>query len=553
MADTSEQAFEKAIDRLLESPQYGERWARHWLDVAGYADSEGNGSDDTPRPYAYKYRDYVIRSLNADKPLNQFIIEQLAGDELVPPPWNNLSASQIELLTATGFVRTAADPSATGGVDEAMASNLMVADTLKIVGSSLMGLTVGCAQCHDHRYDPIPQSDYFRLRAIFEPALDTNHWRRPIQRLVSLATDADRAKSAAIEAEAQTLQTDYNTKLTKVMDAVLEKAILKFPAEQQEALRTAAKIAADKRTPEQKQLIDSNPSINISPGVIYQYDEAADKELKADQAKITAKRAEKPVEDFVSPLSEVAGVIPETKIFYRGDYRQPQKAVLPGDLTISAPDNQRFEIAPKDPSLTTTGRRLAFAKHLTSGTHPLFGRVLANRIWMHHFGRGIVETPGDFGALGTRPTHPELLDWLAAELPKQGWSMKKIHKLIMLSSVYRQSSSRHLLADPAAAKADPENRLYGRFPLVRHDAEILRDRMLLAAGKLDLAQHGPAIPVTEDFFGQTITPEDKPRRSVYLEMRRSKPISFLATFDAPAMVVNCERRTVSAARRRPCC
>jgi len=546
LADASEQAFEKAVDQLLDSPQYGERWGRHWLDVAGYADSEGNGSDDTPRKYAYKYRDYIIRSLNADKPLPQFITEQLAGDELVPQPWSNLSASQIELLAATGFLRTAADPTSSGGFDPVLGGNQMVTDTLKIVGSSLMGLTVGCAQCHDHRYDPIPQADYFRLRAVFEPALDPNHWRRPSERLVSLATDADRAKSAAIEAEAQALQNQYNEKVTRVVDAIREKEILKFPAEQQEPLRVAFSTPADKRTPEQKQLVDLNPKVNISPGVIYQFDEAMDKELKADQAKIAAKRAEKPVEDFVSPISELPGALPETKIFHRGDYRQPLKAVQPGDLTIAAADGKRLEIAAKDPSVASSGRRLAFAKHITSGEHPLFGRVMANRIWLHHFGKGLVDTPGDFGMLGTRPTHPALLDWLAAELPKQGWSLKKMHKLIVLSSVYRQASSRHGLPDAAMVQADPENRLYSRFPLVRHDAEILRDRMLSAAGKLDLTPFGPAVPVTEDFFGQAITPEDQPRRSVYLEMRRSKPISFLATFDAPAMVVNCDRRTNSA-------
>ncbi len=190
----------------MASPRYGERWARHWLDVAGYADSDGNGNDDSPRPYSYKYRDYVVRSINADKPLDRFVVEQLAGDELVPRPWNELTPEKAELLAATGFLRTAADGTSTGAADEPLAANQVVADTLKIVGSTLLGLTVGCAQCHDHRYDPIPQADYYRLRAVFEPALDTNHWRRPGQRLVSLFKDADRAKCKAIEAEAAKLQ-----------------------------------------------------------------------------------------------------------------------------------------------------------------------------------------------------------------------------------------------------------------------------------------------------------------------------------------------------------
>src|SRR6185312_16032114 len=225
--DRRPDAYERAIDRLLDSPHYGERWARHWLDVAGYADSEGDGTQDTPRAYAYKYRDYVIRSFNADKPFDQFVVEQLAGDELVPRPWSNLPPEQIEKLVATGFLRTAADPTASGG-DVALNANQVVADTLKIVGSSLLGLTVGCAQCHDHRYDPIPQSDYFRLRAVFEPGLDPMHWRAPAQRLVSLYTDAARAKAAAVEAEAQKLQVDYNAKQTKFVAEALEKELEKF-------------------------------------------------------------------------------------------------------------------------------------------------------------------------------------------------------------------------------------------------------------------------------------------------------------------------------------
>src|SRR5262249_33092243 len=201
LADRRPDAYERAIDCLLDSPHYGERWARYWLDVAGYADSDGDGNEDTPRPYAYKYRDYVIRSLNADKPLDRFIVEQLAGDELVPRPWANLKPEQIQTLAATGFLRMVADATSSGASDQALASNQVVADTLKVVGSSLLGLTVGCAQCHDHRYDPIPQSDYYRLRAVFEPALDPGHWRRPSQRLVSLYTDADRARASAAEAE----------------------------------------------------------------------------------------------------------------------------------------------------------------------------------------------------------------------------------------------------------------------------------------------------------------------------------------------------------------
>jgi mono/diheme cytochrome c family protein len=517
LADTSEAAYERVLDELLESPHYGERWGRHWLDVAGYADSDGNGTEDSVRPYAYKYRDYVIRSLAADKPLNQFIIEQLAGDELVPQPWTNLTSDQIENLAATGFLRTAVDATQ-GTSSEQEPANQVVADTLKIVGSSLLGLTVGCAQCHDHRYDPIPQSDYFRLRAIFAPALDTSHWRRPSQRLVSLYTDADRAKAAAVDAEIAKLQEALNAKTQQFVAAVFEKELAKFPEEQRGKLREAYSTPADKRTDPQKQLLAANPSINISSGVLYQYDQAAADELKKDVANIAAKRAERPTEDFLSVLSEVPGVVPPTFVFHRGDYRQPKQEVGPGDLTIAAPEGARLEFPAKDPSLPTSGRRLAYARHLTSGEHPLVGRVLANRIWLHHFGRGLVDSPGDFGVLGTRPTHPELLDWLAGELARQGWSLKRIHKLIMTSTAYRQSSRR----TPESIAVDTENRLLSHFPLQRLDAEIIRDRMLLAAGRLTRTQFGPPVPVG-----------------------RTKPISFLTAFDAPVMTVNCDKRVAS--------
>ncbi|HZZ79457.1 MAG TPA: PSD1 and planctomycete cytochrome C domain-containing protein [Gemmataceae bacterium] len=535
LADTAPDAYEKLLDRLLASPHYGERWARHWLDVVGYADSAGDGVADTARPYAWKYRDYVIRSLNADKPLNQFIVEQLAGDELTPGPWNNLKPEQIERLVATGYLRCAPDPTASkSGQAEA---EQVVVDTLKIVGSSLLGMSVGCAQCHDHRYDPIPQADYFRLRAVFEPAFNPAQWRGAGQRRVSLFTDADRAKAAAIEAEATKLQAVVNLKQQEYVDAAFEKELTKFPEGQRAALRAAFK--AVKKTPEQTRLVDANPKLKINGGVLYQFNQKAADEIKKMQDGVNAKRALKPIEDFIDITNEVPGQVPLTKIFHRGDYRQPKDAVQPGDLTIAAPEGKRFEIAPTESKTkSSTGRRLAFARHLTSGDHPLLGRVLVNRIWQHHFGRGIVNTPGDFGVLGERPSHPELLDWLALELVRQGWSMKKMHKLIMTSTAYRQSARRTTAHDAV----DGSNALLGRYSLRRLDAEVLRDRILLTAGRLDRTPFGPPVAVVEDAVGQGNAPDDKPRRSIYLQVRRTKPVAFLAAFDAPTAELNCDRR-----------
>ncbi|QEL20819.1 DUF1553 domain-containing protein [Limnoglobus roseus] len=536
-ADTSPDAYEKALARLLASPAYGERWGRHWLDTAGYADSDGDGTVDTVRPEAWRYRDYVIRALNADKPLNQFVVEQLAGDELVPRPWANLTPAQVDLLAATGFLRTAPDGTASRGPTPADIEQV-VTDTLKIVTANLLGTSVACAQCHDHRYDPIPQADYFQLRAVFEPALDPGKWRQPPARRVSLMSNADRAKATAVDAEAAKMQKEYAEKQSAAVRAVFEAELKKFPADDQPKLKAAFDAPADKRTEEQKKLVATNPKLSITPGVVYQYDKKADDELKAMLKKIQEKKAERPVEQFVAAMTEVPGRVPATKLFHRGDARQPKGPGLPpADLTIAAPDGHRVSIAPTDGKLTgTTGRRLAWAKTLTAGTHPLFNRVMANRLWLNHFGRGIVDTPAEFGKLGQLPTHPELLDWLATELPRQGWSLKQFHTLVMTSTVYRQASTR----EPGTA--DPSNLLYSRFPLRRLEAEAVRDRLLTVAGRLDLTPFGPPVAVVEDATGQVGTPDDKPRRSVYVQARRSKPFAFLATFDAPAGELQCERR-----------
>jgi mono/diheme cytochrome c family protein len=535
VADPDPAAFEHLVDRLLASPRYGERWARHWLDVAGYADSAGATQDDPPRPYAWKYRDWVVRALNADVPFDRFLVEQLAGDELVPPPHAQLPPESIDRLTATGFLRMAADGTAGGGDPESR--NRVVADTLGIVSSALLGLTVGCAQCHDHRYDPIPQSDYYALRALFEPALDPQAWKAPNERLLSLFTDADRTRSAEIEAEAVAASQELETKQTTAIAAALEKELLKHPEDLREKLGMAARTAEKDRTPEQQQLLKERPSVNISPGVLYQYDQAAADELKALGEKIAAIRARKPVEDFLHVLEEPPGHLPVTRVFHRGDYRQPKGEVGPADLQVTGSEGETV-IPADDSTLSTSGRRLAWARRLTSGRHPLLGRVIVNRLWMHHFGRGIVGTPADFGRLGERPSHPELLDWLAVEFADSGWSLKRFHRMVLLSSAWRQASTRRGDLD----SLDADNRLVGRMPVRRLEAEAVRDRILAAAGTLDPTPFGNAVPVVADEAGEFVVKDSSPRRSLWIEQRRSMPVQFLATFDAPTMQTNCDRR-----------
>lgn len=558
VADSEPDAFERVIDRLLASPHYGERWGRHWLDAAGYADSDGNGIHDHDRAWAYKYRDWVIRALNDDKPIDEFIVDQLAGDEFLNGKFANLSPSDIDKLTATGFLRMVADGTAgAANPDEAM--NTVVADTLKMVSSSLLGLTVGCAQCHDHRYDPISQADYFRLRAVFEPALNPKRWQG---RLKTLYTDADRAASAAIEADVAKVAAEKNTKQTEYMAKALELELAKHPEELRGKLRDAYNAPADKRTPEQQQLLKERPSVNISPGVLYQYLPKEADELKAFDTRMAEMRAKKPVEEYLHCLAEEDGEPPPTHLFHRGDYRQPKEVVTPAMLEIATPPGQRVEFPINDGSINSTGRRLAFAKHLVSGRDPLFPRALANRLWMHHFGRGLVGTPGDFGQLGERPTHPELLDWLAAELVERRearvesegspavpsrlssldsqLSFKRLHRLLMTSATYRQSAARRAELDAV----DPSNQLLGRMSIRRLEAEVMRDRVLAASGSLSKAMFGKPIVVVEDFVGQVVV-NDTSRRSLYVQQKRSKPESLMRAFDAPVMECNCDKRPVS--------
>ncbi|MFM7248543.1 MAG: DUF1549 and DUF1553 domain-containing protein, partial [Planctomycetaceae bacterium] len=540
VADPSPDAFDRLVDRLLESPRYAERWARHWLDVAGYADSCGATQDDHPRAHAWRYRDWVVRALAADMPFDRFLVEQLAGDELVPPPHANLAPEAIDRLAATGFLRMAADGTTGGGDDESR--NRVVADTLAIVSTSLLGLSVGCAQCHDHRYDPVPQSDYYALRAVFEPALDPAAWRPPEARLVSLFTDADRARSAEIEAEAVAASKELEEKLAAAIEAALVKELEKHPEELRAALGAAARTPDAERTPEQRRMLAERPSVAISPGVLYQYDQKAADELKAIGERVAAIRARKPVEEFLHALTEPPGHLPVTRVLHRGDHRQPKGEVGPADLQVTAPEGAAA-LPADDPSLPTSGRRLAFARRLTSGRHPLLGRVLVNRVWMHHFGRGIVATPADFGRLGERPSHPELLDWMAVEFADGGWSLKRLHRLLLRSTAWRQSSARR----PELDALDGDNRLLGRMPVRRLEAEAVRDRVLAASGALDPTPFGPPVPVVADDTGEFVVKDGVPRRSLWIEQRRSKPVQLLAAFDAPAMQTNCDRRIASTA------
>ena len=557
-ADQSPEAWNTAIEQLLAQPTYGERWARHWLDVAGYADSDGYTEKDPERPWAWKYRDYVIRSLNADKPWDQFLVEQLAGDELLTPPYENLTPEQADALTATGFLRMAPDGTSDGSVDQPTARNEVVAETLKTVSTALLGLSVGCAQCHDHRYDPISQVDYYRLRAIFEPAWNLAEWRAPGGRIVSLWSAETRAAAAAVDQELAETSKKRTAELDGIVQETFERELQKLPAERQPLARAARETPKDKRTEEQQQLIREFPFLNVDRGSVYLYlpDRLTGFNKKWDELTAEVKK-KRPADDNVMCLTELPGKVPATHLYSRGDHQQPRQQVAPGGLAVLA--ESEGAIAEDDPGLPTTGRRLAWARSLTSGRHPLLARVLMNRVWMLHFGQGLVATPAEFGVKGERPSHPELLDWLASEFMESGWSLKHMHRLILSSQAWRQVSVRRAEHDAA----DPDNRLLGRMNLRRLEAETVRDCMLAVSGQLNAKMSGPPAPVSPDDVGQYVIAIDtrdsagRPtgkvealngedlRRSVYVQVRRSMPLGVLEPFDLPRMAPNCERRAVS--------
>ncbi len=562
--DSEPDAYERLIDRLLASPRYGERWGRHWLDVAGYADSDGYTDEDPVRAWSFKYRDYVLRAFNNDKPFDEFLLEQLAGDELVPLPHANLSPESLDKLVATGFLRMAPDGTASGAVDQNIARNAVMAETIKTVATSLLGLSLGCSQCHDHRYEPITQADYYRFRAIFEPAYDWKNWRVPNGRLVTLYTDADRAKAAEIEASAAKIDAERQKKLDEHIQRILERELLKKPEELRDSLRTAHNTPEAKRTPEQKALLKDHPSINVNGGTLPLYDGKAAEEINAFSKQATDLRGTKPPEEFLMVLNETPNVIPPTFLFARGEHFAPKQPLEPAELSILAEsrkpiaESRQPNILSDDPALPTSGRRLAYARWLTSGQHPLLARVLVNRVWMQHFGRGLVGTPADFGVQGERPSHPELLDWLASEFVASGWRLKSLHRQMLLSTAYRQSSTRTTTADTV----DPDNRLLSHFPLRRLHAEEVRDATLAISGKLNAKLGGKSVPVMQDEIGQFVLGidningngvPDKPiplngeefRRSLYVQARRSRPLSVMDPFDPPVLDPNCPQRNSS--------
>ncbi|MFI5456211.1 MAG: DUF1553 domain-containing protein [Isosphaerales bacterium] len=564
LADDRPDAWERLIDSLLASPQYGERWGRHWLDLAGYADSEGILDADYERSAAWRYRDYVIRSFNADTPYDRFLQLQIAGDEVVDYPSvfrtkKTLGPEVVEALVATGYLRCASDTSRPDFVNIKNAPGYYyqtLEDTMKIVASSTMGLTLQCAKCHTHKYDPITQEEYYQVQAVFMSGYRPAQWVPQVERKLNESTAVQQAEAKAFNAKIDTKVAELNAKAqslkTTFAARLFNDRLAKLPEPIREDTRHALAAEAGKRTEVQKYLAGKfakhlHPPENEVPTLLT----ATYPDYKAQAAQIAS---------AIAALQAGKRTFPEIRAFYdlpgeaktpilkRGDYTQPGPEVGPGVLrALAAPRPFAWSRPSKD--APTSGRRLAFANWLTQPGHPLTSRVMVNRIWLLHFGEGIVSTPDNFGNTGAAPSHPELLDWLATEFVARGWSVKAMHRLILTSTAYRQAS-RIDPAAPAHAKArqaDPENRLLWRQRMRRLEAEALRDSMLATSGVLNGRMFGPPVPFVVRGDGEVVAPDDDlgRRRSIYLKVRRSQPLTLLQSFDQPVMETNCTRRGVS--------
>lgn len=544
----------KMIDQLLDSPHYGERWGRYWLDVAGYADSEGGVSADPVRRVAWKYRDYVIRAFNEDKPYDRFLTEQIAGDELIDHANSpEITDEMVQNLIATGFLRMGIDQTGSRTMNFVPERLGVIGDAITVLGSGVMGLTLGCAKCHSHKYDPIPHRDYYRFKAIFQGAFDEHDWLTFRNRTLSVDVVERRARVAKINppltSRIRKLESRRKQAVSDLKLAMLRELYPKQSEPDRSETLRALRIADNNRTQPQRILVEKLQNAE------FHFDSLAEVELP-EQVR-AATQAVSSLENEIADLTRQLeppltiravwdrGEPSPTYILRRGEHDKPARLVGPGVPSVLTDGRTPFEYEPPFPGGTMkTGRRLAFARWLTRPQHPLTGRVMVNRVWYHHFGKGLVKSLENFGVKGDRPSHPKLLDWLAVEFVRQKWSVKQLHRLIMTSQTYRQSSR----ISSKQRDLDPQNRLLSRMPLRRMNAEALRDSLLAVAGKLDRSGGGPPDAIRVDRNGLvSVNPTDKGnwRRSVYLQYRRTEVPSMMATFDYPEMGPNCLSRNVS--------
>jgi mono/diheme cytochrome c family protein len=539
--DKSLDAWPKLIDKLLASPHYGERWARHWLDLVRYADSEGY-EFDIDRPQAWRYRDYVVNSFNQDKPYDRFVKEQLAGDECTYTD----PQEKADAMIATGFLRLGAS---TGGGERGRQDGLD--DIVSTTSMTFLGMTVGCARCHNHKFDPIPQKDYYRIQAVFFSTRPTSY------PLVSKdVIDQNRAEMNRIMGLQRPLRKAKSDIEEPFRKQLMDEAISKLP----EYMQVAWKTPADKRTDGQKlnvqqitktltddtlsmKITDSMMAAMMPPDVRKKYDDLN------NQIEALDKQRPKPY-DTAMAVTDTSRTPQPSYFLHRGSADARGSLMTPGVLTVASATEYTFPTPP--PDAQTTWRRRGFAEWVTSPENPLAARVMVNRIWQHHFGEGIVRTPSNFGKLGGQPSHPELLDWLAIQFVEHGWSIKSMHRLMMNTEAYQMASK----DVPANLEIDADNRYFWRMPRERLEAEIIRDEILSAAGTLDQTLGGPGIlPFIPPELVQASSKrtwkgkaEDDPstfRRSLYVFSKRSIRYPLFEAYDQPNLVNSCDRRNRS--------
>ena len=528
-------AIESLIDRLLASPNYGERWGRHWLDLARYAETDGF-EHDAVRPHSWRYRDYVIQSFNADKPYDRFIREQIAGDELWP--------DDPAAITATGF--NLLGPDMVDSSDQIQRRHNTLNDMTDTAALAFLGLTMGCARCHDHKFEPISQRDYYSMQAFFTPAKFVRD--KPIP-----TSEANVAFEAAMKVFNENPKVRELAELeAPVREKIFQRKVAKLSPEAQAAHRTPE----DKRDAEQANLVlETADKVVISDKDV----SSALSGVEKDRHKTLLNEVKKLPRPASLPkamaLADTDKPVTKTFVLRRGEYSQQLD-----EVTTEFPEVLRggFKSEAKE-----TGRR-ALANWIASPQNPLTARVMVNRIWQHHFGRGLVATPSEFGTHGQPPTHPELLDWLASKFIASGWSVKQMHKLMMMSETYLQASNSEFGMRNAESNStipnsnfriptsvDPDNKLLSHMNRLRLEGEVIRDSLLAISGKLNPLMGGPGVfpPIPKEVFAgakggwpQNDRAFDHSRRSIYIFARRNLRFPFLEVFDAPDSNLSCPSR-----------
>ncbi len=538
LKDDRPDAYERVVNRLLASPQYGERWAQHWLDVVRYAESNGY-EGDAERPHAWRYRDYVIRSLNEDKPFERFLTEQLAGDLLAR---GQDPRSAADLLSACGMNRCGQVHLTSGNTDAEINRQEVLTEMTTGVGAAFLGLTVGCARCHDHKFDPFPQVDYYRLQAFFAGTQFKD---------VDIATAEEKAAHEQRTKNLNARMAPLKQQVAALDDPVRARLMDAKNARLEPAYRDALAVNLKNRTREQRKLAeDANTLIKVTwdeiVGALNPEQQALRAQLRRQIHELEAQLPPPP--PGLWTVAESCPT-PPTHVLVRGNPKQKAAQVEAG-----------FPAAVTDSVNKTSGAldRRDLARWLTRPDHALTARVLVNRLWQHHFGRGIVSTPNDFGLRGDRPSHPELLDWLAREFVERRWSIKEMHRIMLLSAAYRQASRPS--ADHAGLRVDPDNRLLWHARRQRLEGEPLRDSLLAVSGRLNVKQRGPMVRVPlEPEVYELIFTEGEPdglwhvtpdvqehtRRSIYLFAKRNVRLPLFEAFDQPDTLNSCPLRPVS--------